>query len=624
MSILRSLLSGLAASMTAAALVGLLEGLSIFASDASAGANAPLYGVVFYALMFAGAGLGAGLAFLVLGKVLKKDTWDARWVWTATLVATFVPLATVVARFRIIRDVFHEKLALASGEGVAVHVGLLVFAAVAGAGLWFVFRPGEKGAGKVGWPVLSGALCALMLIGGAPFALSAGDEAVASPSVPESAKDKPPVILIMVDTVRADHLTNYGYEKDTSPNLVEFGADSVQFDQAFAQSSWTRPSTATILSGLPPSAHNTMYKADRLPEGVDTVAEAFKAEGYVTGGRVTNYNIAPYFNFGQGMDDYRYLDPEYYFWADEGSSKLSFFNVARILREKIAPSNSNPAHYYQDAEVTTDASIKFIDSHKDKPFFLFISYMDPHDPYFARPLSGEAYSRAATVNPDPKMAKRFIELYDGEITYWDEHFGRLVKYLKDNGLYDKAIIAVTSDHGEEFQEHGGWWHGTTLYEEQIHVPLIIKQSGNKEQGKFRADLAQSMDIAPTLAGAAGVKAATSWKGRNLFGEADEPAAVFSEEDHQGNVLRALRGKDWKLIEANAGNPRGLEENELYEIQSDPKEKSNVAAKEADKVKELKVAIEAASKGAAEGAVKKDEGEVDAASQELLKNLGYAE
>ena len=112
----------------------------------------------------------------------------------------------------------------------------------------------------------------------------------------------------------------------------------------------------------------------------------------------------------------------------------------------------------------------FLERNQKGPWFLFVGYMDPHDPYYEHPYNGVGYSRAAHVKPEPSEADRLRKLYDGEITYWDENFGNLLASLKQKKLYDDLTIVITADHGEEFMEHGGFWHGTTLYDEQLHVP----------------------------------------------------------------------------------------------------------------------------------------------------------
>jgi arylsulfatase A-like enzyme len=616
-------LAGALGGVAAGGLAGLFEGVSIWLGEPSEGALAPLYGAVFYAVLLGLGGVCAGVVGFGGATLLKRtEMWDARWVWTASFVALLVPVAMVVTRFRVIRDVFHEKLAMASVAGVGVHIGILAGGAILAAVVWWLTSPRGKGPlrGK------SAAGLTAVVFGGAlavslPFTALGGEEA---PGVVKNPKDTPPVILIMVDTLRADHLQSYGYRGKNSPNLAKFADDSVQFDQAIANASWTRPSTASLLTGLPPSGHKTMYKADRLPDAVDSVAEVFLAGGHPTGGIVTNYNIAPYFNFGQGFLDYQYLEPDYYFWADGGSSKLSLYNVVRVLREKVAPASDNPDFYYRDAAQTTDAAIAWMGPRREQGFFLFLTYMDPHDPYFARPLSGESYSRAANTNPDPKLAARFREIYDGEIQYFDAHFGRLVEWLKKEGIYDRAAIVVTSDHGEEFQEHGGWWHGTTLYEEQIHVPLIIKLPGGEDAGDRRDDLAALLDVPPTLAAIAGLKPADSWVGRDLFGKGDAPEAVLSEEDHQGNVLKSLRGSKWKLITANEGNPRGLGRTELYNLEDDPGEAKNRDAEKPEVMAAMAKGMDDAAKGLQGIKIERDQMEVDAKSKELLEKLGYIE
>ncbi|HVZ36364.1 MAG TPA: sulfatase-like hydrolase/transferase, partial [Polyangiaceae bacterium] len=206
--------------------------------------------------------------------------------------------------------------------------------------------------------------------------------------------------------------------------------------------------------------------------------------------------------------------------------------------------------------------------------------MDPHDPYYEHPYNGVGYSRAAHVKPEPSEAERLRTLYDGEITFWDEHFGRLVAELKRRGLYDGLTIVVTSDHGEEFMEHGGFWHGTTLYDEQLHVPLFVKLPRAERAGTTVSHWVESVDIVPTLVGLQKLTVPESVQGVDLFRGKEQ---TFAEESHEGNVLKSTRvqegGAEWKMIRANAGNPRGLKEHELYRLDRDPTERDDLAAKE---------------------------------------------
>jgi arylsulfatase A-like enzyme len=242
-------------------------------------------------------------------------------------------------------------------------------------------------------------------------------------------------------------------------------------------------------------------------------------------------------------------------------------------------------NFYQDAHVVDQHVEAWLGSKPPEPFFLFVHYMDPHDPYFEIPYNGRGIARVST--PDPPAAERdeLHQLYMEGVRYHDHYLGELFDRLKAQGLSDRSIVAVTADHGEAFHEHGGWWHGTTLYEEALHVPLIIKRASEPEPGHVRSDLARSLDIAPTLVAAAGVPPASTFQGIDLFtGTVNEP--LLAEEDLEGNKLTSLRSGDWKLIAANPGNPRGLAPHELYDLATDPTERSNVASDQSGRVADL--------------------------------------
>jgi arylsulfatase A-like enzyme len=256
--------------------------------------------------------------------------------------------------------------------------------------------------------------------------------------------------------------------------------------------------------------------------------------------------------------------------------------------------------------------------------------MDPHDPYFAHPYDGTAVARVANQHPDPSQAEQMHRLYAGEIAYLDEHFGRLLAKLREQGRYDQTVIALVADHGEEFQDHGGWWHGLTLYDEQIHVPLLIKWARNDApiRGDQRGEPARLIDVAPTLLARAGAAPPAAMQGRDLAAlpparRAAPDRLVFAEEDHEGNVLRAVRTREWKWIEANAGNPRGLPPEQLFQLEQDPGERSDLREAHPERVAELRE--QAAAQELRAGQVGPGEGGPAAISESqraALEALGY--
>jgi arylsulfatase A-like enzyme len=468
-------------------------------------------------------------------------------------------------------------------------------------------------------------ICGLLV----PVAIGIGEpeRAAASGAAGTAPSGASPVLVIVVDTLRADHLPAYGYEGGATPHLDAFAADAIRFDQAFANASWTRPSFASILTGRYPSSHSVMAKSDALPADVTTMAEAFRAGGYHTAGVVTNYNVAPYFAFDQGFDAYDYLEPDFILGADDSAAKLL---LVQFLRQRLfEPARDRlfgvqPGVAYQDAETVNRTVLALLDeAPAGRPFFLFAGYMDPHDPYYAHPYDGTAYSRAAHPSPDLDEAAHLEALYDGEITYWDEHFGALLDELRRRGLYDQMTIVVTSDHGEEFGEHGGFFHGTTLYDEQVHVPLFVKLPASRRGGTVVRHWVQSIDILPTLLRESRIEVPEGVQGAGLFEGSDR---LFAEESHEGNVLQAVRERrgtdEIKLITANEGNPRRLPRSELFRVDLDPGEQTDLAGTDPATLEHARRALEAAHVRAGEGAVEGQEVELDEASRRQLCELGY--
>jgi arylsulfatase A-like enzyme len=343
---------------------------------------------------------------------------------------------------------------------------------------------------------------------------------------------------------------------------------------------------------------------------------------------VTNYNIAPFFNFHQGFDQYVYLEPSFVLGANDTAAKLLLIQALRQTIESVRAKRGRieVGSAYQAAPTVTARVLRMIEREREGPFFMMAAYMDPHDPYYPHPYDGTAYARAAHPKPAAEEAPTLSRLYDGEVTYWDASFGQLIEALKARGLYDALTIVVTSDHGEEFFDHGGYWHGTTLYDEALHVPLFVKLPQNAMRGTVVRHLVQSIDIMPSLLRLAAQPVPAGVQGQDVFNAHD---SVFAEESHEGNVLRALRmqrsGSALKLIEANPGNPRGLGVRELFQVDQDPGELVNLVEERPELLEVSATALEREANAAAQGRATQKSVNIasDATVVERLRALGYA-
>lgn len=630
--LVRASITGLAGGAIGGVLLGLGEGAVVLAgSAAKADPGVLAYGAAAYGLLGAVLGLPMGFGFSLLARLLKRAPVDDAVACgrIAALVACLPAIG--IGLFRIRRDVFHEQLSLKSAQGLMVLGGTLLAAAVAAFVLSRLVRAlvARKPFNALlrAWasPVLLTAVCLVA------FAMSDTPE----PSVALARLEKGPapaeagnVLVIVVDTLRADHLPVYGYGGLKAPNLEALAKDAIVFDHMFSNASWTRPSFASILTGRYPSSHKTTLKSSSLPDEITTMPEAMQAAGYTTLGIATNYNVAPFFNFHQGFDAYHYLEPDFVLGANDTAAKLLFvqflrqrIETYRAKRNEVAPGSA-----YQDASIVNRELLALLGDKPQTPFFAFVGYMDPHDPYYPHPHDGTGYSRAANQSPRADEAPRLIKLYNGEIEYWDQQLGALIAELKKRKLYDDLTIMITADHGEEFMEHGGFWHGTTLYDEQIRIPMILKLPHGEGAGTRVSHWVESVDIMPTILRRSGVPIPEGVQGKDLMKGTER---TFAEEDHEGNVLRAMRTRrgdsELKIIEANKGNPRGLEPLELYRIDQDPKELNSLAHDEPELLQIAATQLDQRGQAAQKGAARTQS--VDLAAEgsavEKLRALGYA-
>ena len=612
-------------ALAGAALAGMVVGLgeaAIVIAERHLGLDPSL---LFFAFLFYG-GLAAAVG-LGLGVILSFVTRSGATAFGISGAAVLAVLVTIIGRFRVFRDVFNETFDGAPLSPMMFQVASLVAAVALFALGFLLLRALARRLPGLASPVaVLGALVALVVLTRAAMALHAPVAPKPERAAAAAPGKGPNVILIVVDTLRADHLSTYGYTKSQTPTIDALAADGTRFAHAYSQASWTRPSFGTIFTSLYPSSHRAIHKSDALPDAVVTLAEVMQGAGYATVGFANNINVAPLFGFQQGFDQYVFLEPEFFFGATEAAAQLTVYNTLRLVRERFISQKKWVENYYQPADVVAQHGLDWLAARDPKrPFFMFLHFMEPHDPYFVHPYNGEAYARVANPNPDPSLADKYRDAYDGAIRFLDAELAKLFAELRAKGIYDDALILLTADHGEEFHEHGGWWHGTTLYDEQIAVPLIVKAPKGGPAGVVNDAMVSSLDVAPTLIAGAGIAVPQAMAGKPLGLAAGAPAPrdhAFAESELEGNSLQAYRSGGMKVIHANAGNPRGLPEHQLFDVANDPGEQKDLIATQTEAANKLTADMTAVQNHAESVAVESTGTSIDAASEERLRALGY--
>jgi len=372
-----------------------------------------------------------------------------------------------------------------------------------------------------------------------------------------------------------------------------------------------------------------MHKKDRLPDEVTTLAERLRSAGYAAVASVTNVNLSPLFGLDQGFDPYLYHAPKPFLGAPGSAGRLFLVEVYRRVKLSMLPGRREVTSYYARGETVLGSLAPVLEdlASKNRPFFACLHFMEPHDPYFRHRYDGHAVARVETPNPPLEKAGEHRALYDGEVKHFDELFARIVDLLKRTGLYDRSLIVLTSDHGEEFGDHGGFWHGTSLYQELVHIPLLVRFPDGAGAGTARSDPVSLVDLAPTALTWAGLPVPAELKGEPL---SPVPSPVerilFAEEDHQCMILTAVRQGSFKLVRANSGNPRGIPEVQLFDLSTDPRELNDLADREPSRRKDMLALIEAGPDKvtARRPPSPTKEVDVDPALKEQLKSLGYTE
>jgi arylsulfatase A-like enzyme len=362
------------------------------------------------------------------------------------------------------------------------------------------------------------------------------------------------VVVVVIDTLRQDHLATYGYARDTAPFLGELARQGAVFD-GLTPAPWTKPATAALLTGLHPVRHQEIDRLDGLPAAAVTLAQRLRGAGYQTFGASANGWVSPAFGFDRGFETFLYRD---------GHKSAALNRDLLPMLSRLKP-----------------------------PFFLYVHYIDPHAPYSpdrgwdGKPLPAALSAHPVTIGEldathfvrrSPELMARARDLYDGEIRQADDGLRALVTTLARRGLMKNTVLVVAADHGEELGDHGRMSHGQTVYQEVLRIPLVIRAPGLVAAGR-RLGRASLLDVVPTLLELVGMRPEgdKSLDGISLAGLLTRDAAAATDDrpflSHldfvDGTGLALIQGR-WKLVLGK--NPY---RKELFDLRTDPAETHNL-------------------------------------------------
>jgi len=474
---------------------------------------------------------------------------------------------------------------------------------------------------------------------------------------------RPNIFIIVIDAVRTDHLSLYGYDRETSPNLSALAKEAVTFEYAMSQSPSTKPSIATLFTSLPPQKHAALHPTDVLSPSLATLASILKSLGYSTACFSANPLISPAFGMTQGFDEYfGFRDPpDESFWGGWAiRNALFFFPKGRdskpnaillllrgwpMLVSKYSSgisSQSQMPQYTSSAKDVLSWFETWMKRTDDKaPVFAYIHFLDPHTPYtppqeYRSSFGASSHATGTVPDPgawvlspfdkapalEPKVLDDVIKLYDGEIAYADWATGRIFDALRSKSWYENSAIVVTSDHGQEFWEHGNWEHNRSLFEEVLHVPLVFRFPNRALAGQRPGNMARLMDITPTLLDLLGLETPDWMWGTSLLRslEKNETLPAFAHVDKgPGGWSSSLRTERFKYILAERGQDRF---EMLFDLEEDPKEQIDLVGQEETLLDSMREALSLQSIEIQTSDSYKSSQTMDNTAKEALRNLGY--
>lgn len=401
------------------------------------------------------------------------------------------------------------------------------------------------------------------------------------------------VVVYLVDTLRADHLGLHGYARDTSPRLDRFAREAVVFDRAYSNSPWTRTAVVSLFTGLHPESHGVHDKEDAAPDSLVTMAEWFREAGFETAGFSSNISVSAKFLLDQGFEQFTYFPHEPYFAGrkEENPGYVPVSGMFPAIREWLRRPH-------------------------ERPFFLYIHTTDPHFKYMPPPM----YRRWGPSKPD---------MYDGEVLFSDDYFGRLLDLLSLQGMLDETLVIFTADHGEELLDHGQMGHGHSLYNELLRVPLLVRHPSLVPG--HRTGAVRLIDILPTLAewydfpleleGVQGRSVLSVLRGasdpwpqlRFVLGQVRYPTKVVGE---------SLEMAGFKMIHTvqDRKGKRGVWE--LYDMQRDPGERDDRIDESSERVETYRRRLAQLQEETARAAHATRKTTLDEETERTLRALGY--
>ncbi|MEA2651667.1 MAG: hypothetical protein QOI85_1388 [Chloroflexota bacterium] len=464
---------------------------------------------------------------------------------------------------------------------------------------------------------------------------------------------RPNIVCIVLDSVRASNCSAYGYERTTTPHLDRLAADGALYEQATSVGSWTLPVHTSLFTGVYPLRHGVTVSAHALAPDVPTLAEQLAAAGYRTACFSNNAYISSASGLTRGFEHVDEL------WRRTNPRGVSLPRLSQrikdlerrgpllrplvglLRRARRARTILKAWRSRKDSGAThTNERIGewLRDTPDDRPFFIFVNYMETHEPYlppypFNRSFVSARFSPwrvvRSTGRRDEILAQQgrtrdedleILEaMYDGTVRYADEKVAELTEMLRADGRLDATFLAVTSDHGDAFGEHGHLGHRLTLYEELLRVPLVIRYPPRFQGGTRVREPVPIGDLHPTILELAGVEVGNEADFRSLLADPVERPIIAENtgpKSIDGLVSRTLREGDLKLVWRSDGR------HELYDLAVDPGERENLAARDPGSMRRLVGRLESWMRSMEEQRVDTGDAEYDDETLERLRGLGY--